>query len=181
MLSPKYSSPIMSNTKQMLSIHCIDPFHSRNPWTRNDLLCIPSIQHKPGYSIHPMMTSSNGNIFRVTGPLSPVNSPHKGQWRGALLFSLICDWINGRVNNCEAGDLRRHRAHYSVTVMLYYTSAWLSAGVYGYGEYPKYNNINLGDYNHIDMHVCLNNNISICFRMLYTFTYGVITLHLHCI
>ena len=40
-----------------------------------------------------------------------VNSPHKSQWRGALLFSLICVWINGWVNNREAGDLRRYRAH----------------------------------------------------------------------
>ena len=52
---------------------------------------------------------------------SPVNSPHKGQWRrgGALMFSLICAWINGWVNNREAGDLRRHHAHYDVTVMWY--------------------------------------------------------------
>ena len=48
---------------------------------------------------------------------SPGNSPHKGQWRGALMFSLICVWINGWVNNREAGELRRHRAHYDVTVM----------------------------------------------------------------
>ena len=48
---------------------------------------------------------------------SSVNSPHKGRWRGALLFSLICAWINGWVNNREAGDLRRHRAHFDVTVM----------------------------------------------------------------
>ena len=48
---------------------------------------------------------------------SPVNSPHKGQWRGALMFSLICTRINGWVKNGEAGDLRRHRAHYDVTVM----------------------------------------------------------------
>ena len=48
----------------------------------------------------------------------PVNSPHKGQWRGALMFSLICAWINGWVNNREAGDLRRLRAHYDVMVML---------------------------------------------------------------
>ena len=47
---------------------------------------------------------------------SPVNSPHKGQWRGALLFSMICR-INGWVNNREAGDLRRYRAHYDVIVM----------------------------------------------------------------
>ena len=48
----------------------------------------------------------------------PVNSPHKGQWRGALVFSLICAWINGWENNGEAGDLIRHRAHYDVTVMM---------------------------------------------------------------
>ena len=79
------------------------------------------------YAIHMlnfMMTSSNGNIFCVTGHLcgeftgeSPVNSPHKGQWRGALMFSLICTRINGWVNNDEAGDLRRHCAHYDVIVM----------------------------------------------------------------
>ena len=49
---------------------------------------------------------------------SPVNSPHKGQWRGALMFSLICVWINGWVNNREAGDLRRYGAHYDVIVMI---------------------------------------------------------------
>ena len=48
---------------------------------------------------------------------SPVNSPHKGQWRGAVMFSLICVWINGWVNNREAGDLRRYRAHYDVSVI----------------------------------------------------------------
>ena len=73
-----------------------------------------------------MMTSSNENIFRVTGHLcgeftgparGPVNSPHKGQWRGELIFSLICARINGWVNTGEAGDLRRHRAHYDVIVM----------------------------------------------------------------
>ena len=47
----------------------------------------------------------------------PVISPHKGQWRGALMFSLICDWINAWVNNREAGEMRRHRAHYDVIVM----------------------------------------------------------------
>ena len=69
-------------------------------------------------------SSSNGNIFRVKNwPFvrgihrSSVNSPLKGQWRGALMFSLICVWINGWVTNREAGDLRRHRAHYDVIVM----------------------------------------------------------------
>ena len=48
----------------------------------------------------------------------PVNSPHKGQWRGALMFILTCTRINDWVNNREAGDLRRHRGHYDVNVML---------------------------------------------------------------
>ena len=49
---------------------------------------------------------------------SPVNSPHKDQWRGALMFSFICASINGWVNNREADDLRRHLAHCDVSVML---------------------------------------------------------------
>ena len=69
-----------------------------------------------------MMTSSNEKflaLLAICAGNSPrlVNSPHKGQWRGALMFSLICVWINGCVNNSEAGDLRRYRAHYDITVM----------------------------------------------------------------
>ena len=46
---------------------------------------------------------------------------HRGQCGGALMFSLICVWINAWVHNREAADLRRHRAHYVVIVMLIYT------------------------------------------------------------
>ena len=51
-------------------------------------------------------------------PRSPVNSPHKGQWHGALMFSLICAWIKGWVNKRKAGDLRCHCTHYDVSVMI---------------------------------------------------------------
>ena len=64
---------------------------------------------------------------------SPVNSPHKGQWRGALMFSLICVWINDWVNNREAGDLKRYRANYDVTLVLYLhfnMTVWVWAGDY---------------------------------------------------
>ena len=47
---------------------------------------------------------------------SPVNFPHKGQWRRALIFSLIYAQINDWVNNREAGDLRRQHGHYDVIV-----------------------------------------------------------------
>ena len=33
------------------------------------------------------------------------------------MFSVISTWINGWVNHREAGDLKRHRAHYDGTVM----------------------------------------------------------------
>ena len=56
--------------------------------------------------------------FSALLALCAGNSPHKGQWRGALMCSLICAWINDWVNNREAGDLRRLRGHYDVNVML---------------------------------------------------------------
>ena len=70
---------------------------------------------------HFMMTSSNGNIFSVTGHLrGKFTGP---RWRGALMVSFICAWINGLVNNRVAGDWRRHRTHCDVIVMFY---QWLS-------------------------------------------------------
>ena len=77
-----------------------------------------------------MMTSSNGNIFRVTGPLC-------GEFTGPRWIPLTkasdaepwcslwsAPWINGWVNNREAGDLRRHRAHYDVFVMQRRRISW---------------------------------------------------------
>ena len=64
-----------------------------------------------------MMTSSNWN-FPSYSPFvrgihrTPVDSSNKGQWRGALVFSLICAWTNAWANNRDACDLRRNRAHY---------------------------------------------------------------------
>ena len=75
----------------------------------------PSWQNRTSYQF--MMTFSNLEHFPHYWPFvrgihwSPVISPHKRQWRGALVFSLICVWINGWVNNRKAGDLRRHCAH----------------------------------------------------------------------
>ena len=68
-----------------------------------------------------MMTSSNGNIFRVTGHVEftgPLN---------ALMFSLICASVNAWVNNLGAGDLRRHRDYYDVTVMIQNNPQQISA------------------------------------------------------
>ena len=85
--------------------------------------CISKTFSLAGFCFLPIvpcvMTSSNRNNFYVTGPLCGefTGHRHRGQWRGTLMFSLICSWINGWVNNREAGDLRRYRTHYDVSVM----------------------------------------------------------------
>ena len=76
--------------------------------------------HQPWF----MMTSSNGNIFRVTGPLCWEFTGHQGipctKASDAELWCFLSfvPWISGWVNNREAGDLRRQRAHHDVIVML---------------------------------------------------------------
>ena len=70
---------------------------------------------------NPWRRHQNGNVFRVTGPLCGEFTgyrwiPCKGQWHGALMFLLICTIIKCFANDLEAGDLRRHCAHYDVTV-----------------------------------------------------------------
>ena len=76
-----------------------------------------------------IMTSSNGTFCRVTGPLCRESTDdqwiHKGQWRWALTLSLICAWSNGWANNRDTGDLKRHRAHYVATVMIWQLEAYI--------------------------------------------------------
>ena len=74
---------------------------------------------------HQMDTFSALLALCAGNSLSLVNSLHKGQWRGALIFSLVCAWTNGWANNREAGDLRRQRANYDVTVVMYVIWVWL--------------------------------------------------------
>ena len=86
-----------------------------------------------------MKTSSNEVVFRVTDHLWGEFTRHRwfprtnGQWSGSLMFPLIGTWINGWLSNREAGDLRRHRAHYDFTVITEYcipltwTATWRSA------------------------------------------------------
>ena len=57
-------------------------------------------------------------------PLVTRGFPSKCQWRRALVFSLICVWINNWANNRDAGDLRRHCARYDVIVIL--SLIWLT-------------------------------------------------------
>ena len=76
---------------------------------------------------------------------SPVNSPHKGQWRGALMFSMICARINGWLNNGKAVDLRRHRVHYDVIVMNLVWS-WFYCYIFAIHAAQLRNNIQSSDY-----------------------------------
>ena len=56
-----------------------------------------------------------------------VDSPHKGQWHGALMFSLICTQTKDWANNRSASDLRCHCTYYDVIVMWNHRDIWLAA------------------------------------------------------
>ena len=84
------------------------------------LLCIATI---PCHQLvihswwrHQMETFST--LLALFAGNSPVTGefPHKGQWRGALIFSLIYAWTNGRTIHRDAVYLRRHRADYDVAI-----------------------------------------------------------------
>ena len=82
------------------------------------IVCVHNIH----ICIYVHIVNTHRHIYIYIGPLRGIhrwrlNSLHKGQWRGALMFSLIYAWINGWVNSRGTGDLRRHRAHYGVSVM----------------------------------------------------------------
>ena len=115
----------MKNVRLIISIHDIamegDRWCSNYIWVINNFIRLLRYLYIWGLTVvgFHMMTSSNGNIFLVTGHLYGEFTPHKGQWRGALMFSLICVWINSWGNNCQAGDLRCYHAHYDVIAMNY--------------------------------------------------------------
>ena len=95
------------------------------PWRKFIFsLTNPSLmEHMTTATERTMTTSSNGNIFRVTGPFCGEVTGH--QWiplpeasdAELLCFLWSAPWINGWVNNHEAGDLTRHCSHYDVVVM----------------------------------------------------------------
>ena len=81
-----------------------------------------SLIHNDDMTWHGMMTSSNGSIFRVTGPLCgeftgpgefPAQRPVTRSFDVFFDLRLNKDWVNNR----ETGDLRRHRGHCDVNVM----------------------------------------------------------------
>ena len=116
-MAVKYAFPL--STTRVIGIadtsYCLS---CRDPYLSLKVCCIITIQLSRGpwwrlqmktFSALPALCAGNSPV--------PVNSPHIGQWRGALMFSLIYAWINDWENNREAGDLRHHRGHYDVIVM----------------------------------------------------------------
>ena len=93
------------------------------------LACMARSIYWPAWWRHRMETFSAQLALCAGNSPAPVNSPHKGPWRGALMLSLICVCINGWVNNREAGDLRPRCGHYDANVKCMaqssYRPAWL--------------------------------------------------------
>ena len=98
--------PFYSNYVNLKDVHVGTTCRYQTTWNHDDVI---------KWKQSPRYWSFVRGIHR-----SLVNSPHKGQWRGALMPSLIWAWINAWVNNRGAGDLRRHCAHYDVFGMTKY-------------------------------------------------------------
>ena len=103
-------------TRSWFQIH-VEYIHMHVDLRHNIQLWLPAEIERGTYRASVMYfatisTVYHGNAFPFLRGIhrSPVNSLHKGQWREALMFSLICAWINDWVSIREAGDLRRHRA-----------------------------------------------------------------------
>ena len=69
---------VLVSNKYTLQVSCIMPWKATETWWYHQMETFSALR-------------------------SPVGSPHKGQWRGAL----ICAWINSWANNRDIGDLRR--------------------------------------------------------------------------
>ena len=111
---PSGDKPLSKSMMVSLPTHiCVTPLQRVNPFRAEHILenvkislHFLSLLITDMVQVVEMMTSSNGNISASLALCAgnspvPVNSPHKGQWRGALVFSLICVWINGWVNSRE--------------------------------------------------------------------------------
>ena len=100
--------------------------HNHQSSVTHRLLCHHHHHHCCGCSWwHHQMETFSALLAVVSGiHRSLVNSPHKGQWRRALMFSLVCVWTNSWANSLDAGDLRCHRAHYHFTVMFCHCCHW---------------------------------------------------------
>ena len=72
---------------------------------------------------HQMETASA--LLAICAGNSPVPGefPTQRPVRGALMFSLICVWINCWVNLREVGDFRRYPTNYDVIVMMHAISS----------------------------------------------------------
>ena len=115
--------PLMVFTDKWEAMRKVFPYHDKTIMMHITLIDIVVMINdfttkRPSHTI----TSSNGNIFRVTGHLcgeftGPRWIPAQRPVTRSFDFPLIFGWINGWVNNREAGDLRRYSVHYDVIVM----------------------------------------------------------------
>ena len=123
-------SEILTHNGHSIVCHMIK--HDKN-WPHHNDTTLHQILHLCMLNfvkLERLCTHDDLKIFRVTGHLrgeftGPRWIPRtKGQWRRALMFSLICVWINGWVNNREVGDLRHYCAQYDVIVMSVSYPTW---------------------------------------------------------
>ena len=123
-----YSTPNFDRISNSIEIPLVGRGAGGGPSVVIALIPLPGTRWKLGKSLKMAVPCTHDDVIKwkhfprywpfVRGiHWSPVNWPPKRQWRGALMFSLICAWINSWANHRDAGDLRRRRTHHDVTVM----------------------------------------------------------------
>ena len=98
-------------------------------WHFNAIFLISASMHASLYHVLINFTWWRHQIETFSTLGSRGDSPHKSQWREALMFSMISAYTTCWANNRDAGGLRRHRAHYDLTVMYRCASAKLLASI----------------------------------------------------
>ena len=108
----------------MSSVYCSDPGiwpDSMKDTVMNSLLKVTNtLEIIDPWWRHQMETFSALLAFCEEIQRSLLNSPHKGQWRGTLMFLWSAPHPNGWANHPGAGDLRHHPVQYDFTVMWYF-------------------------------------------------------------
>ena len=108
--------------------HGIHQLTVRQCWSRYTVTCVNDdpillfylifVRSLSSWWRHQIETFSA--LLAICAGNSPVDGefPAQGQWSGASMIFLICSWMDSWVNNVELGNLRRHRAHYDIRVMI---------------------------------------------------------------
>ena len=125
---PRYNGTALYYTGKMTLMHRNNPkaFWSFDCYKLQSVFSVSNSTFSHGLlaaclSIHPWwrhQMETFSALLAICAGNSPVSGEFPAQRPVTWSFYVFCTRINGWVNNWEAGDLRRIRPHYDVTVII---------------------------------------------------------------